>query len=416
MSIIKNYGLEAIDFQNNSLLFKELTEVLKNASTKNKKALVETEGKVEAIIKRTTNLSTDITFSSSMYVPDAATWPLMLDDGKNPLLNVQYDLSEYYATKSLSKLLNNKDGYAGLDLEKSKVSGLFSEIKVPIIFTTHLFKLLNPDEMAAVIMHEIGHTFSYLENINNIIRTNYVLKEAGKELRDAKKKKQKIKIIEAVCDDNEIAIQDVEGLARTENEEIIKVLLLNSAWMKSRSELNSDAHDQTAYEFLSDQFVSRHGGGRALLVALDKIHRKYGSIETLSYGAFLFENIVDTIGFILGSFFTVGLIFLMSFLFRGESGGTYDTLIDRLTRIRQDMVVQLKDPNLSKGLRVRIDSDLKAMDSRIKLLNKNEFFIDKFFKIIVPSKGREAEQLAFQKDLEGLLNNDLYVKANSFKV
>jgi len=417
MSLITKYGLEAIDFQDNSRLFRELTTALKSITDdKTMEYIVSVEKRIEDVIKTSTGLKTRITFSSINYMASAWTYPMIPDNGTSPLLNVQYDFNDYYSKYDFASLVAKKDGIGKIDLVNSTVDGIFKQVEVPIIFTRKLFNLLKPDELAAVIIHEIGHTFTYLETINDIIRTNYVLKEANKELRNSKKKSHQIKIIKQIANDQNIDIDDPDVFVNGDKEELLKILTIDKKFQETRSEMGAEEYDLTTYEYLSDQFAARHGAGRSLVSALDKLNRHYGDASTSSYGEFLFVSIMDLAGSTTLSNFTSGLFLLITLSISGRPNSEYDNPKDRMIRIRQDMVVQLKNKDLPKGLSIRLKEDLKSIDRKIELITNKTALVDKLLMLVSPSKKQQSEQIAFQKELEGLVNNDLYVKSNSFKV
>jgi hypothetical protein len=334
-------------------------------------------------------------------------------DRNHPLLIDWYrEISDN--SDGLKAIKQNKGLFTGaIDRQKSKVSGGFSNIPVDVFLTYGLFKEAHftAAEITAILLHELGHVFTYLEYLGTNLTTNYVLQHISRSLLNTRELKRKYEIVEEGCDLLEIDLENPDALAKAENETVIQTVILQAIVEKRYSELNSKTYDMTAWEMLSDQFATRHGAGRAMVTGLDKIFRLYGAAEyrgTAGYLAvealkLLFTLAIGAITFMLIPFLLVFVI--------DPSEDLYDKPKSRMLRIRRDMVDALKDKTLEKNHQKQLIQDIEIIDRVVKELTERRTFIQFFWTNTWSKSRHNYKQLQFQQELEMLVNNELFVKA-----
>ena len=92
----------------------------------------------------------------------------------------------------------------------------------------------------------------------------------------------------------------------------------------------------------------------------------------------------------------------------------YDEPAARLQRIRKQMVEQTKLRDMTPEMRTDLLNDIAAVDAILKTITDRETFYYKVWKNLVPWGRRQVKAMEFQKIMEDLANNELYV--NSAKI
>ena len=88
-----------------------------------------------------------------------------------------------------------------VDRETSTVGKDFTDLVMCIQVTKGLFLTnagvgisdFTPEEIAAIILHEVGHIFTYFEYMGEVVTTNYVLQHVSKSIMETRDIEQKYK-------------------------------------------------------------------------------------------------------------------------------------------------------------------------------------------------------------------------------
>lgn len=412
-------GLEAISFQTDPALFNDLRIVINKLRTE--KSITAEKMKKSGIDKIIFN-RTGITIfpvletgaKASAYV--AYVKPPQID-ANNPVVN-------YYRKHWLNQ---NVDGMAAIRSAKGmvtgslnratgKVTGVFSEIGCELtlyksFFTTDHF---TDEEIAAIILHEVGHIWSYFEMLGEMITTNYVLQTVSKEFLNTGDNEKRVAILSEAEVVLGIKIENKQDLAKVSNDDTLQAVIISNVIRENRSEFNSYVYDLTGWEQLSDQFAARHGCGVHLATALDKLYRLYGSSSYMTGFAFYFWEAIKLM-LVMASMYTgFGIALVLLTLMYCPLEREYDEPADRLRRIRKQMVEQTKLREMSPEMRADILNDIAAIDAILEKIKDRETFYYKVWKSLVPWGRRQYKAMEFQKVMEDLANNELYV--NSAKI
>ena len=327
--------------------------------------------------------------------------------------------------ESLLKTFDKKKGTVNLD--KATVDGIFSEYDHPVYL--NLYELsatykLTPAEIAACLLHELGHGFNACYFSDRTDRTNQVLARITRKLQDRSEK-----------GDVEYVFRELQSVNKDiTKEEVDKLLngprvVAGAVWFRAvhqmvRSILDDDKYSDTAFEQQSDAFAARFGYGRHLTTGLDKLTGT--SAENNGALLFLAETIdlIVTLGLAMialaaitaGGFvpaFFCTMMFSLVFRMHGEDvkDYTYDNLKSRYLRIRQDLVDQLKT---MKSDRQAIQKTLEAIydiDALIKEARVINSLPTKLVNAIYSAAGKAQQSIADQQLMEALASNDLFVNA-----
>lgn len=422
MSRLKDLvSTEAIDYQHDTILFKEMALIIKEMQSEpnaNDSNLDKYLKRLAGVINTHTGLSFKITLDPST-TPNAWIFAPEIDKNNPLFTNFHRD---YMSSDQGLRLVNKNNGVikGTVDREKVKVTGVFTELSLKMSITNGLVgyngstgtpSFFTPEEVAAIISHEIGHIFTYFEFLGTTITTNYVLQHVSRSLLETRETKRKYQIIKEGSDALGIKIEDPDALINTQKEEVIQTVLLREVAIKRHEELGSNTYDLTAWEMLSDQFANRLGGGRALITALDKIYKRYGDDSYMSKSEYFYSQLIKSVGIIIFTPFTLGLLPIMLFFVINPDEDLYDKPKARMLRIQRDMTDVIKNQNLSKKQKDTLIEDIERVDLVIKQLESHRTWIQAFWRTFNRKARKQYQQMVFQQELEILANNRLFVQA-----
>ena len=340
-------------------------------------------------------------------------------------------LNEYFrgnvTLRDQNKILKNfKKAEGSVDLQKAKVTGIFSEYEHPLYlnFTTLLTNLkLTVAEVVGVILHELGHGFEACYFSDRTDRTNQVLASAARKVLGEEKGELEYVYKELLEINPSIKKESVDKMLNGNR------VVAGLEWFKAvvgvvRSQTTVDLYNETAFEASADNFASRFGYGKHLLLALDKISaaspEKSNAILVMTHMA----NVTITLGlaaFVLASLAT-GLflpfiassfyLFLVLIMSREDSNDyTYDKLKQRYLRVRKDAVDQLKGSKKLKQEKVKeILESIYSMDEVIKNTAQPSYFSEKIANFVFSTASRAQDSVQEQQILETLSSNELLLK------
>ncbi len=327
------------------------------------------------------------------------------------------------SVNSLSKSISTKG--VTIDFENAKIDGLNSNITFFLLadFFTLLSKHsldLTPLEVTAILLHEIGHDFTHIAYSYRKIRSTTGLLESLTDLADGKDTLKKIKLISKEKLGKDIKSNDVIEA----HVELFKNYIGNSGVDNMTSFTDS--------EFLADQFASRFGLGAELARSLNNVN-KMMMVDPLAIAiifailAFVYTLILSmivtlalTIGAIVGVatiFFMVILPRIMDLLLGGSDTKetTYDSSLDRLSRIRLDTIRQIKNMDLPKKITKLY---LKSIDEMSDIVNENINNKSIFAAIgdLSPWNVDRYTMTRTQKLIEEMNENNLHVNKNKLSI
>lgn len=404
---------EAIGYQNDAL-FRELTLAFETLLQMKpfKRNLVD-DVKIPDIVKRHTGISIKFVIDP---MPFEAAYVIPPDLTVNhPLMSVYSNQattgSDY---KASLKLLKQNSISGQIHRSSSRVSGDFTKITSPVYITEIMItgKRYTADELAAILLHEVGHVFTYFECIADTITTNYAMLTVSNAFTQAESESARLEILKDADAALDIAIPAKDIIASGKKSDTVQVVIANEMAAKRRSEFGSPLYDRRSWEFLADQFCSRHGATVSLAKGLDKLYRGYGDDTYRSSAGFLILELVRTVVALPGFLILVPLMILLSV---SPLQTNYDKPRQRLVRLRQDLVLALRDRTMPKAKVTKLLDDVKAIDTLMADMKDRDVFIEKAWAFLSPWSGRQVKETNKQKQLEALAMNELYVAAAQFK-
>lgn len=401
---------ESILFQS-GIFFKELTLAFTELKAGDRKSIKDNDAvsTIAAVIKHNTNINA--AFILDDYGPCVEV-PVL--DKNHPLINEL--VRNYVDSADGIKMINNaKDGLArgSVNLKTSKVTGIFTDAPTKIHFPVSMIvssKFL-PEELAAMMLHEVGHLFTYYEFISRTVRTNQVLAGLSKALDHSGTVEEREAILISVKTAMNLSELDTKKLSATNNNRVIEIVVVSNIVKTTESEIGTNIYDMNTWEYLCDEFATRHGAGRYLVTAFDKLFREFGHRSFRSLPGFLCYEAIKLL-LLVTLFPLLGLILIVC---DGNGDGTYDEPGARMKRVRNQIVQNLKDNKLTKDDQLRLIADLECIDKLLKNVNDRRQFFGMLWDVLSPSARRAYSQEKIQQELESIAINDLFVKSASLK-
>jgi len=390
---------------------------------------------------------------SIVYAPTFAIVPIFNPDAREELLNqlkkvktIPKSVFKNYI-KNIKKFTEfTKKHMLILDLEKARVENMPKDIKLTLLIDLdavtnselsdevlqkyNVIGNLNPKETTAVILHEIGHAFTFLEMYNMVNHTTVRLMEAM-----FTNNKREIKKLGIVFDKD-----NPEYLKRKENiEYIFRVVQKVDEKLKNIT-LSREGTSANDSEYEADAFVVRFGYGEEILSALSRLKKldkaTYSNFLLISFINFvlsyilLFTIMVQRLGFsasllilLIISFVIVvinTIIFtIKSIKTRIPNDDEHGDPFIRYENIKLQMIQLLRKYKLpAKEIR-KIIKDIEYANEALKKLDKSIYssivgvlHYDTSFKSLSFNVNTEE---TLTRILDKMINNMLYYHRDKFK-
>jgi hypothetical protein len=413
-----NFALESIDFQSTAFL-KELTatfEELRKVPAKEMGDSAEA-AQLSRVIAHHTGMN--IGFSIADVMP-CVEIPML--DRNNVLINSMIR-NFVNSSDGLRMIAAAEDGVVRgkVNIRTGRVSGIFTEVKSTIHLPTSMLtntSKYSAEEIAAITLHEVGHLFTYFEYITRSVATNQALAGMSKALDGSNSPAEREAIFIGVKKALKLTDLDAKELAKSNNTRVAEVVVIASVARQTVHELDSNIYDFSTWEYLADQYAARHGAGRHIVTALEKLYRGTFNISFRSLPAYLAMEAVK-VGLFLAAATPIGplavKISLLMMLLDGQGDGTYDLPGARFKRVRNQIVEALKAPKLPPEEVKRYQDDLVAIDKVLEGVEDRRQLIGVLWDAVNPRMWKANAQEKMQQELEAIAANDLFVRAADFK-
>lgn len=416
-----NIATESIAFQTGAF-FKELTLILQDARASGEES-EDAQGKVcvriDQCVYKHTGITTNCRFIDDYYDNAFIILPNMARG--NVLNGREFNdyLKKHFNADRLSFYDLEKKGW--VDPANSRVGGALSEIVFNMYIGMVYEKKYTEEEIASIILHEVGHAYTFLQFMVDTVVVNTVLQRTYLELTSGKADK-KIKVLLTKAADD-MAMQGREWLEAVDDDTDATVaykLLATAVQLDDRTMDNKKYFTQDTAEELAEIFAIRHGAGRALLMMRSK-----SKFSQFSHSRAYLEMIAwSLIG--VGLCFVapeigapIALIAIFSIFFKiGTDANLPDftTFKQTATKIRNQFVEQIKTSKLPKEELVEIVNSIDLADKLIKNY-KGDYepsMVAKFFDCFRRGKLDARASREYTDILERLTANDLFVRAAQF--
>lgn len=428
-------SLEAIDFQRNSTLIKEMELQFDSVMKDPTKGTIEkVEKAIAAIAKKQTGMTIRFHFQRD-NVLNACVY--------TPLSSTAHPMRAHRIMEAVSRsktFMSEKELFKGtVDIKTGKVSGIYAEVPVDVMVSTMFLHPaanagIRADHLAAIVAHELGHALMFFYFTGKAVISNLAVAEIIKKQQSGASSQEIAEVIRVIELKTGYSLRDLGTITDQSDPFVIQQIITAQHIEKIRSELGTRFYDRRAFEFAADQFVARHGGALLIVEALDIINRKYpgytayystnsqviaasimGYVKAIGYGtasalAMALTPIAGPemvlISLILG--FTA-----ISQFFSAPHEDVYDDPKNRFLAMRRELIAYGKEPDLPREVRADIAQQIMGIDEIIASLGTLKFFGPKtIYPWLHGALTGRTGQMNFQRELENLANNRLFEASN----
>ena len=382
--------------------FERLTEAISQMRNTDYSTEAIKKSFIVQVIKQYTGISTVIEVGDDLHVfiiNGPVTVNHVFDLGRQ-----QYETVDVLKRTLIKGTVNAQTGM---------VTGVFSELTNIIHLGAKVLKnnKYKDEHIAAILLHEIGHKFTYYQFITNASVVSYIISNTAKQLLNSDSYAEREIIIKRADELMGVDTRTLNPADLISNPKPGVEILLLSRFSLTPNILTSNLfYDIRNVEQLADTYAVRQGAGAYLSEALQYYWRDVN--KTRRHSALV--EILCEVGTLISSM-QFGTAFL-AYLFSAPTADIYDDPKDRIEFIRQQLIDDLK--NVSKNDKLMRDKIVKEIEvvENVKKEIYERFEIVKLFQRIVSSKGRALMHgVKLQKQLEAMLYNDLFYKSAKIK-
>lgn len=423
-------AMEAIGFQGPEVANKlaaYLTDIMQERTGKEADASKARKDMIK-YLKDTTGMKLDIIFDTDMA-------PCTLPFHINPDTILGYKtLKDFYVEESNTtmKRLKEVKNRSHIDLDKGRVSGIFSEYETPIYMGYYALRSLRmtPREIAAILAHEVGHCLVAYEMAFRTVRTNQILAAASKAAAGGDKGQYEyvLKTAEEVLDLKSGMLDEIK---ETKDQKTVMTVIMGKAERKTHDDslMGNTTYDITTFEALADNYAARLGLGKELVTGLEKLYREFGAAE-FSFGARIAATILDIYSVVsmIGSVIVLGSNPIMGALYLGlnmlglyarldgrDHNNVYDKLTIRFKRVKEQIIQYLKDKSLPAADVKRSLESVAHIEKTIAQISEYKGFLPAIFNMVDPASRAVNSARDIQQNLEAMVANDMYLKAAALR-
>lgn len=412
--LMSGITLESIQFQSD-VFFKELVSLFRELRvSKTEKAIVGNDFiiTIEESIKHHTGLNCKLSLGG--YGP-AVGIPRV--DKNHPF--IASFIRNYIDDDDVFRAMKKADGIVKgtVSLATGKVSGIFSEIESVVHFPIKMLanEKYSDEELAAVTLHEIGHLITYYEFISRSVTTNQVLSALSRGIAKADDVEKRTAIIVSAQKALKLKEKGIDELTKSTKGDVVSAVIISQLIEQTRAELGNNIYDLNSWEYMADEYATRHQAGKHLITAFDKIYRESFHKSFRSTGAFIAWEALKLFLLLGGLVTGISIMFAAIIMLNDTDAILYDEPEARIRRVKQQIIQNLKDTTLSKDDVDRLNEDLKTIDNLLLEVNDRRQFISVVIDFISPSARRNRNEVLLQQELETIANNELFAKASQFK-
>lgn len=412
------YGLESIQYQGRGL-HQKLTEAVArlrsyNPNTKKRFQSEDVEASnIANIIKEATGLN--VVFTIKPVVWENAAMACATFDQNHIFFDQYqrgYSVLSSAGTNSIAILGEKARG--SIDLKNSRVTGIFSQIPLNTYVTYGLLaeRKNTNEEIAATILHELGHAFTFCYYLGHVVTSNIIITHAARRVMGIADEGERVKVLKETAAILGIEVPKVDIVAAcppTSIKDAVETVYINAHRKRYRSITGTDLYDFRACEQLADHFAIMHGAGAATITDHLKYYKKYKHRSVDSYSMYLFKEISKTI---LTTCTVVGLpLVFLSILSSSPSIDIYDRPLDRVTNVKRQLNDILKDSSLTNDEKEYTLKQIELVRAVENEMNSRETWYEQLANIFNPKHGYYKKQVDNEKLLEDLVFNNLFEKS-----
>lgn len=301
-----------------------------------------------------------------------------------------------------------------VDIKKYKISGGLSKIEAPIIVGLSLIKDKNMtnEEITAVVLHELGHHFTYFQYLGNIIRDSWLISNASKIAIGSESPEVKTKVMIKTKEQlgiDELNVPDLLASAQATRKDTVEYVLVSNSMMREGSQSGTSLYDVRTVEQIADAFVAYHGLGRPLASAFVKFSKKGDKLASRSFPVYLAAELFKTI-FTLAMFFSLPITTIIWLVGMVPGCKVYDDPEARVNTLKQQLNAALRQATTDEE-KTSIVDQIKAIEACQRELKDKRSFYVAIYETITPIGRKRYNQEKQQEMIKNMVFNDFQAKA-----
>ena len=421
---VLNLGLESISFQSGAF-FRELVEIITKARAgggKDKKEREEVGKQIALCTAKHTNIQTTVEFIDNFN--NACIYPKFFTP-ENVLYNhsAKEVFKQYYAELANIRAGTTIEGW--VNTANSTVGGEFAKMVHATYYDTSFIfsnKKFSAEGAASIVLHEIGHGFTFFQFLADTVMLNVVLQQTYQELLGAKDEKD-IKMIVSRSRKRLKLENASDWSTETYSKDagtIINVIATEAVMQRS-SEDNKRYYTQNTAEELAEIFAVRHGGAAGLIEirqyfasSSDIANMNFCVISSAMVGAaaILVTALVPALAPVTGIIALAAISVAAGGLLSASSMPEFTKFSQTIGKIRNQLVERLKQNNLPADV---LKETLSCIDVAVKAIedtpDQNVPMLVAFFNFMRLDKKNAAAWREYTDKLEHMATNELFVRA-----
>jgi hypothetical protein len=407
-------GVESIGFQSRNLhgLITACVDKLRNSQSRKKYTTedVKASGIIEVIRE---HVGFNCEFGIEPVTYDNAYVYMPSFDHTHPFFdeNIRRHCDFLSDSGSAAVAFLDKEARGSVDLARSRVTGIFTKIPLKLRVTYGLLtdRRFTNQEIASIILHEVGHAFTYCYYLGHIVTGNIIVAHAARRIIDVDDTGERVKVLKRAEQVLGIEIPDLEKIAsveKTKLKDTVETVFIASHRTKYRSITGTDVYDFRTCEQLADHFSAMHGGAPYLATGLAKIYKKYQDPSVFGAGMYTLNEVIK---FILTLPFLPFV--LLAILCSNSAIEIYDRPKDRVAYLRKHINEVLKNGNLSDKEKKAFLEELAVIKKVEDSLSDRKTWFEKLNTFFNTESARRNNQIQNQKAVEELIFNDLFAQS-----
>lgn len=412
------YATESIDFQGDNF-FRSLVDVVtKLRLTRKYDTQAIQDSGFEAVVKDYTGMTVRLNIEFDNTSPTA--YAILPDfDVNHPFVKplAMNNNNAQRAGDSLNILaMLGKQLKGGIDLRAGRVSGFYSKLPLDVYVTSGLLNMsiVNSEHIAAMIIHEIGHHFTYFEFLGTVAFGSLVIGATAAKVMELTSDKERQDVIKQGSDLLGIDSHSNDDLDKmTTNPDSVHVVLLRNYMSQMYTNGNMTPYDYRNIEQAADTFATKHGAARYLADYINIMGSANFDKASMSRGLFMFVESGRVVYSLLQAMGGPASA-IVSLYLSAPGVKIYDDPEARIRYIRQQLTGSVGEV---AGIdKTRLIRDVEVIDNILKDVKDKRNLITVFWETIPSSARSRRKQEQSAKELESLLYNDLQFQAERIRV
>jgi hypothetical protein len=340
------------------------------------------------------------------------------------------DRNHPFIRSEFRQFLNNDVGVSALNFkdvapkgtvntQTGKVTGWFTEVRTQMVLSYALMTAdrITAQEVAAIILHELGHLFTYFLHLGSTVLSNLVVSAAARQIVGAKDYGEREYVLTEAERTLGIEIPNKEALAKiTTDKEAkgVQTVMLTTLVEKARFETGFNIYEVRSCEQIADQFAVKHGAGVHLASALDKIYRQYGHRSYRNRMLHVMLEISKLVLFVVGLWIGMVIPLLLYVIHYNPLLKEYDDPKQRFEFIISTLTDDLKKRDLPEERRKQLVNDIEVVKNIAQNADDKRTINQIFWQYCRGEGSQAAKQEKLAKAIQEFTSSALFTSASKF--